>query len=731
MGFSILNSDSAKPRWTWILLSVAIFSGLCFWLFVLYLHSPLRGLPYRDSFARGDANGWHAFDGTWEVVGGNIRNNSDERGAKLMAGSRYWRNYLFSADVMLLGQNGDAGLIVRANHEEQGVDAYEGYYAGLRTMDQSLVLGRAGYGWEEFHPTPMPGGIHAFSWYHLAVTVQGCSITAQVKALANGEGASIQVKDANCIPSGRIGLRSYSAGGEWRNLLVQPVGLAKYRFLSQFNFLSHLANVLGGHDTSQAGVKSILTPADLYYRNEPTDAMLPAGATGLRSATQSIRSLRLVSQTKPVSATVRGVITLTTPALYVQDATGGVSVQAKSASHLKLGDEIEVTGKVHLREFSTSLTDASIRLLWAGVPLTPVSVTSDQAATGGFDALYVELQGILVSKKNGPANSIVLHLYDGGQSFDAVLNPEHGSFLSQQLEDGSLLRLRGICIVDPAYTRDRVPFVLLLRSSEDVHLLTDAPWWNLRHIVSLVLAVLALLLAVQFFYLRIVHWRMHAVMAERERLAHEMHDTMAQSFAGIAFQLEAIRNGLPPNNQPVHQQLDLASGMVQHSHEEARRSIAALRPESLTSAGILSALSSCAQRMVEGSFVIIESKSIGDPREIPLRIKDTFFRIGQEAIANAVRHAKPMRISLRLEYGRSSVQLEIEDNGAGFTPDIGHPGFGILGMRKRAENIAATLDIVSAPGRGTKIFVRAAMPARRPWTDWLRQFWRGAERGAL
>ena len=731
MGTSFLKRQFAKPLGTWTLVAVATFAGLCCCLFVLYLHSPIRGLPYRDSFGHGSANGWEAFDGTWEVVGGNILNNSDERGAKLVTGSRYWRNYAFSADVMLLGQNGDAGLIVRANDEEEGVDAYDGYYAGLRTMDQSLVLGRAGYGWQEFRPTPMPGGIHAFTWYHLTATVHDCSITAQAKALATGEEASIQVKDANCIPSGRIGLRSYSAGGEWRNILVHSVGRPKYGFLSHFNSLFQWASVFDTHDTAKSGVRSILTPPDLYYRNKPTDAMLPAGAADLRSTTQSIRSLRLVSQTKPVSATVRGVVTLTRPALYVQDATGGVFVAAKSASHLKLGDEIEVTGQVHLREFSTNLTDASVRLLWTGEPIIPVSVTPDQAATGAFDALLIEVQGILISKKTGPTKAVVLHLDAGDQSFEAELNPDPGSFLSQRLQDGSLLRLRGICVVNPAYTHNRVPFVLLLRSSEDIHVLAGPSWWNMRHIISLAVAALALLLIAQFFYLRVIHWRMHAVMAERERLAHEMHDTIAQSFAGIAFQLEAIRNGLPEENQTVHQQLDLAREMVQHSHEEARRSIAMLRPESLTSAGILSALSSCAHRMVEGSVVEIEATSTGDPCEIPLRVKDTFFRIGQEAIANAVRHAKPTRLSLRLEYGRSSVQLEIEDNGIGFTPDPGHPGFGILGMRKRSENIAANLDIASTPGYGTQIIVRAAIPSRRTWTIWLDQFWHRAGGGAL
>ncbi|HEY2360043.1 MAG TPA: hypothetical protein VGK36_02925, partial [Candidatus Angelobacter sp.] len=79
-----------------------------------------------------------------------MRNNSDERGAKTMSGNPRLKNYLMEADVQLLGQYGDAGLIIRATNEEEGVDAYDGYYAGLRDLDNTLILGRAGYGWIEF-----------------------------------------------------------------------------------------------------------------------------------------------------------------------------------------------------------------------------------------------------------------------------------------------------------------------------------------------------------------------------------------------------------------------------------------------------------------------------------------------------------------------------------------------------------------------------------------------------
>ena len=91
--------------------TVCALTVLALLFIVDHLHSPSRSLPYRDSFAAGNASEWRALGGTWQVVDGAMRNDSDERGAKLITGSIYWHNYSIEADVMLLGQDGDAGLI--------------------------------------------------------------------------------------------------------------------------------------------------------------------------------------------------------------------------------------------------------------------------------------------------------------------------------------------------------------------------------------------------------------------------------------------------------------------------------------------------------------------------------------------------------------------------------------------------------------------------------------------
>jgi signal transduction histidine kinase len=680
-----------------------------------YLVSPARGLPSRDSFSQGHADEWEAFGGTWEVVDGMMRNDSDERGAKLMTGSRYWRNYSIEADVMLLGAGGDAGLIVRSNDEEQGVDSYAGYYAGLRSGDDNLVLGRADHGWTEAlrKLNPAQGTIKTLQWYHLKVLVYGCEIAATATTPSKTFATTSVVMDKDCITSGRAGLRSYASGGVWRNVLIQSVtedDLAAMAGRSTGG-VADVGPQLSGENQGSSGFNAPTPRSDLF-------------AFHSSSNTQSITSLRLTSFAKPATATIRGSVILTAPILVVQDFTGGVSVPQPTAPLLKVGDQVEVSGEVHLNDFSSSLEHATVRVLWEGTPMPAVRVSASEAAAGAFDATFVEVEGRLRSKKYGPDNTLIFSFDAGSQSFGAIMNRGRGDYLFGKLKPNSLLRLRGVSMVDPAYTDNLTPFVLLVRSADDVDVLAGPPWWSAGHLVAAAFALLALALAANFFYSRAEHWRLRAVLDERERLAHEMHDTLAQSFAGIGFQLEAIRSGVPGELPATHQQLDLATDLVRHSHAEARRSIATLRPESPESGDLLTALNLCARRMVEGGSVEIVTACVGDVRNMPLRITDPLYRIGQEAIANAVRHAHPAKITITLEYGKSLVRLLVEDDGKGFTPGGDLRGFGVRGMRKRAAGISAKLEMSSAPGRGTRIQVAAPLPPPITLKSWPRVLWK-------
>ena len=675
-----------------------------------YMTSPTRGLPDKDPFAQGNADHWETFGGTWEVIHGTVRNDSDERGAKLLTGSRYWRNYSVEADVMLLGPGGDAGLIVRSSNEEQGVDAYTGYYAGLRNGDNSLVLGRADYGWTEaLTPlNPAEGRVTKLKWYHLKVLVYGCQIAAVATVPSTTASTASVVTDKDCIPSGRVGLRSYESGGIWRNVVIRPATEKDIAAIIE----QAKASVPTAGSQSGAERNQDLEFSTYTLRN---DLLVSPSSPN----TQPISNLRLANFAKPVMGTVRGSVILTSPILVVEDSTGGVSVPHPDvAPPLKVGDQVEVTGLVHPSYFSSSLQSAKVRVLWEGTPIPAMTVSASQAATGAFDATFIEVEGRLRSKSYGSDNTLLFRFDEGPQSFSAIMNRGRGDYLFGKLKPNSLLRMRGIATADPVYTKNLTPFVLLLRSADDIDVLAGPPWWSTGHLISVAIALLGLALAANFFYSRAERWRLRAVLDERERLAHEMHDTLAQSFAGIGFQLEAIRSGVPGDMCTTHQQLNLASDLVRHSHEEARRSIATLRPESLEEGDVLTSLRSCAHRMVEGGSVEIQIASSGDARTIPVRISDTLYRIGQEAIANAVRHAHPSAITISMEHEKNRVSLLIADDGAGFTPGGELHGFGVSGMRKRAASISARLDIDSAPGRGTRIKVVAPLPPPITLLSW-------------
>src|SRR5271170_742183 len=368
--------------------------------------------------------------------------------------------------------------------------------------------------------------------------------------------------------------------------------------------------------------------------------------------------------------------------------------------------------------FSATLENATLRVLWGGTPMPALSVTASQAATGAFDSTFIEVEGRLRHKEYGPDDALIFDFDSGSQSFRAIMKRGRGDYLYSKLKLGSLLRVRGVSVADPAHTQDIVPFTLLVRSTDDIVELAGPPWWSTGHLVAIAISFLLLALLANFLYHRVENWRLRAIVEERERLAYEMHDTLAQGFAGIGFQLEAIRAGVPQGLPRIHQQVDLASELVRHSHAEARRTVEMLRPQQLESEGLLSALTLCARRLVEGGSVAVAANSVGAVQPIPLRISDSLYRIGQEALANAVRHAHATTLNIGLEYRKDSVRLLIGDDGTGFIERDDQHGFGVLGMRKRATSLSAELEILGVPGKGTHVSVVVALPPRVTFTSW-------------
>jgi signal transduction histidine kinase len=201
------------------------------------------------------------------------------------------------------------------------------------------------------------------------------------------------------------------------------------------------------------------------------------------------------------------------------------------------------------------------------------------------------------------------------------------------------------------------------------------------------------------------------VLDERQRMAREIHDTLAQGLTGIITQLEAAAQ----DGAEAQRHVDAASRLARESLSEARRSVQALQPEPLEAALLPDALAEVAQRWSSLHGVAASVTTTGAPRSLRPEIEGTLLRTAQEALANVAKHADATRVGLTLSYIGDVVSLDVRDDGVGFDPHVrnGHGsaegGFGLTAMRQRVQSIAGTLEIESEPGGGTA--VSASVPA--------------------
>ncbi|MFE5817083.1 sensor histidine kinase [Streptomyces sp. NPDC056479] len=202
------------------------------------------------------------------------------------------------------------------------------------------------------------------------------------------------------------------------------------------------------------------------------------------------------------------------------------------------------------------------------------------------------------------------------------------------------------------------------------------------------------------------------VADERRRLAAEIHDTIAQGLTGIIAQLQVVANA--PDLPTARSHLDRASALARHSLGEARRSVHNLAPVALENDGLPQALKSTVAEWTERTGVPAEFTATGTTEQLHDEISATLLRIAQEALSNAARHARATRVGVTLSFLGDEVILDIRDDGRGFDP-LALPersssgGFGLAGMRARAERVAGCLAVESEPGRGTALSARVPL----------------------
>jgi PAS domain S-box-containing protein len=200
--------------------------------------------------------------------------------------------------------------------------------------------------------------------------------------------------------------------------------------------------------------------------------------------------------------------------------------------------------------------------------------------------------------------------------------------------------------------------------------------------------------------------RQAAVLEERNRLARDIHDTLAQGFTGVIVQLEAADDAIACcRRREANEHLQRANELARRSLTEARRSVRALRPQALQQENFWEALRGIIKTTTAGTAVHTRFALTGELRDLPHQWQENLLRIGQEALTNALKYAHSRNFETRLSLNTNDLRLEFRDDGDGFELEEQHDGFGLAGMRERSEQMGGTLNIISARGKGTKITV--------------------------
>lgn len=205
-----------------------------------------------------------------------------------------------------------------------------------------------------------------------------------------------------------------------------------------------------------------------------------------------------------------------------------------------------------------------------------------------------------------------------------------------------------------------------------------------------------------------------AALQERQKLARELHDSVSQALYGIALGSRTARMAVDKDGfkrENIIEPLDYVLSLAEAALAEMRALIFELRPESLENEGLVAALTKQIDALKVRHQILIDASFCVEP-QLALEVKETLYRVAQEALHNVVKHAQATQVSLRLGSDERQVTLEIRDNGVGFDPLGSYPGhLGLQSMRERAERLGGGLSIESRPGRGTRVYIGVPLNA--------------------
>ena len=483
--------------------------------------------------------------------------------------------------------------------------------------------------------------------------------------------------------------------------------------------------------------RQLISPMLAVPHDVPISVEVPAAADLFSTPLRSVDTLMQYVQEGSYghSVHVRGVVTRYQPGEYVNIREGkfGLRVETSQKGDLKPGDEVDIIGFSKQGNYSPVLEDAIFQKRSSDAPPLPIRLTRP-ADIFEHDADLVELEGTFQGREFLPWGWLFDFRTDDGMNFQALLRRGELPADPPMLPVGGRYSITGVCSVDrnsegltSGFYQPRY-FQILLRRPDDLALIQPPPWWTRQRTMRALVTAVAISLVTIAVIVLIARGRLkehearriaaqagfRVIFTERNRMAREIHDTLAQGLGGISIQLEFIKSRLKDVSPDITKHLEIARELVRNNLKDVRNAIWDMRSQALHDGDLVSALENTMRQLTEGSVVKCRTNINGPPRRLAPATENELLHIGQEALSNAVKHAHATEIELGIDFEEKLVRLSIKDDGCGFSankPPMRGDAFGIIGMRERVERLRGQLLIKSDRHAGTQIIATVPAPA--------------------
>ncbi|MEM6779928.1 MAG: ATP-binding protein [Planctomycetota bacterium] len=432
--------------------------------------------------------------------------------------------------------------------------------------------------------------------------------------------------------------------------------------------------------------------------------------------------------------------------IYIQRGSQGVRVQLSSTVNVDVGDQVDVAGFIDTTRYLRGLRGAVVRVTGEEHSLSPIPVTISNAIedhyripiwkmnhTETVDGRLVQVQGHVRSFQ---------HRFGVGSTrieleTDEFLVDVTAPIGARVPEPGAEVRLTGVAEIRYSYPNLKENLAtpegmrLLLRDESDIIVVQPPPWWTARRIAGALAVTVVLALAIlswAFILKRQVRRQTHdlanemrsrrdavieyqAAIHERTRLAANLHDTVLQTMAGAAYQIQACGPNLAEVAPERSSHLETAQKMIQRGQEDIRNAVWALHCLPPEEGRFADSVEQLAERVSGSGRARIQVHATKEFPSLADFIAGNLLLVIQEATLNAIKHAEPTSIEISLDWEDhdACVVVRVADDGQGFdmaarpTSSDGH--FGIESMGQRIERLGGSLSIQSSPGLGTKVTV--------------------------